>query len=391
MSLIQLVTTLEYFDFIAFSLFYNQIPFAQSGSTFLQLTVGYAGRLLGSIFIGTFTHRFGAHKILLISIFSMSLSTILIALLPNSPASLYWLYALRTVQGVAFAIEFPTASLMAGKQVGLAISGATLGYILAALLFNTGVSWRVPFLCSGFVGLVLSRMRLKHMSNLGPEWLGKAANIAIAGVALCTLIQACGWKIWHALFFEPTLWVWPFYMSEALRLCAWVGILLPSLPIIKMPIVVYRLVLFGCYLFLITQSLMLSMTQAKLVSANPNWASANFYSLLFALILSIIPFHKITALFPVLFRFALLLIGTLPANNMITMAGDITTLLLYNQLRLTVFIILGLMAGSSLFEKMPAIAPIAYNSLALLASILLQTSPYLPQCLGIAYHLPVTV
>jgi MFS family permease len=162
------VTLLEYFDFISFSLLYKFIPFANH--SILQIGVGYMGRFIGSIFIAYFSRQYGQKNILKVSIWSMTIATLLIGILPCTSYSLPLLYILRLIQGFSFASEFPTGAMLVKDKSPMVISGATLGYIFASLLFfllttqlNTNqmnnFGWRIPFWIGGIIGLFIALKR----------------------------------------------------------------------------------------------------------------------------------------------------------------------------------------------------------------------------------------
>lgn len=162
------VTLLEYFDFISFSLLYKFIPFANH--SILQIGVGYMGRFIGSIFIAYFSRQYGQKNILKVSIWSMTIATLLIGVLPCTSYSLPLLYILRLIQGFSFASEFPTGAMLVKDKSPMVISGATLGYIFASLLFfllttqlNTNqmnnFGWRIPFWIGGIIGLFIALKR----------------------------------------------------------------------------------------------------------------------------------------------------------------------------------------------------------------------------------------
>jgi MFS family permease len=172
-NLITLITALEYFDFISFSLFFSYIPFAHS-HPWLQFVVGFLGRFIGSIAVSLTGRKLGSQKILILSVWCMTICTFLIGILPNHSFCRYLLYVLRALQGLSFAIEFPIGSLLAAKknEYGSTVQGSTLGCIFAASLFEilTGLFaghavWRIPFLIGGVVGLYVAIQRTRDFDK----------------------------------------------------------------------------------------------------------------------------------------------------------------------------------------------------------------------------------
>jgi MFS family permease len=313
--------------------------------------------------MGGFIHKFGTRKMLLASIISISISTLIMALLPNSPYSLFALYPLRSIQGMAFAVEFPTASLVSDKKVGLAISGATIGYIVAALLFKTGINWRIPFFISGVFGLLLSWIRLKSISDLFPK-LHKILNITIVLASIISLVQIYGLNLIR-------------YIPKSIFLSTTVCIVLFYFKLFKIQQKFIdnkyaRFITFAfMYFFLVTQALALTMRQGRFVAANTHLASTHFHSLLFSLVISIISQLGRTRAMNIFSILALVALAETTINFPTqTQIISNPNLLLTNQLNLTILMISGLRVGSSLFRNFPALAPIAYNGCALIASVL---------------------
>ncbi len=188
--LTSLGTLLEYYDYILFmelSYFISYLFFPNNSYSFLYIfSLGYASRFLGSLLIGII--RFEKEKIFRLSILIMSLSTLLISILPtyNSIGKLatFMFVFLRFIQSLSYAVEFPSAVSMtadsneqegieknkSSSKIGVVISSATAGSILAnissvlLLYFLTKEQiltfyWRIPFMISGIIGIVVFKYR----------------------------------------------------------------------------------------------------------------------------------------------------------------------------------------------------------------------------------------
>lgn len=192
-------TILEYFDFISFPLVYKYIPFAGSTTVYVQFCLGYGSRLLGSL-IAPYISMHDEIKLLIVSIFTITIATFLIGLLPNTPLSFYALIFLRIIQGLAFAIEFPTGASIATKagKVSQVVNGATVGYIFASTSFAIistflteaqlmSFGWRIPFLIGGYGGsrLLAARLKLYYGSTVHSTllpWIISMISIIRLGV-----------------------------------------------------------------------------------------------------------------------------------------------------------------------------------------------------------------
>jgi len=182
MNILALGTIVEYFDFISFSFICKYIPFFGGYGTYTQFALGYGARLAGSLVMSLFSRRYGEQRMLIVSIFMITLSTTIIACLPNIPFSFYILILLRIIR-FAFAFEFPAGFSVASESAKsyIVVNGATKGYILATIVFSlifnllgseaiSSFGWRIPFIIGGIAGFYLLLQRVDFSPKPMPIW-----------------------------------------------------------------------------------------------------------------------------------------------------------------------------------------------------------------------------
>ncbi|RKH10594.1 MFS transporter [Corallococcus sp. CA053C] len=184
---------LEFYDFIIFVFFTEAIgrlffppetaDWLRQFQTFGLFAAGYLARPLGGIVMAHFGDRTGRKRMFTLSVFLMSVPTLLMGLLPTYATAGYAaplaLLALRLLQGAAVGGEVPGAWVFVSehvpeRRVGLACgtltSGLTLGILLGSLVataVNTvftpqevlAYGWRVPFVVGGVFGFLAVFLR----------------------------------------------------------------------------------------------------------------------------------------------------------------------------------------------------------------------------------------
>ena len=407
-NLVALVTALEYFDFISFTLFSRYIPFAAQHLHLLPLIVGYSGRFIGSILVAFFTKKYGNERILIASIWTRTISTLFIGVLPNHKYSLFFLFCLRGMQGLAFAVEFPSGAIMEGQKGTSSISGATLGYIFASLLFEivnkafsrgllTETGWRIPCFIGGFVGLYVAMQRSKNLieSANKPQKFFKYFSLIVLVVA-----------------FFPSLLIFLLFLSYVLLLVISgslseldLNLNILMLSILALPFLFeigrqkiknliknlritylritstvcnllskidnpfFNFAIYYVYIFL---GLTRSMHQTKLVSSEPGLASQNTGSLFIPII-----FIYLYQLNPSILWIINLYLFLIPAEDIYApLHVDIEPSIPFppmtftiNQIMVTSCMLTGLSKAKALFRNREYLAPVAYNGIALLASL----------------------
>jgi predicted MFS family arabinose efflux permease len=200
-ALASLGGSLEYYDFIIYSIFAQYIarqffpandPFVSLILSFSVLALGFLARPLGGILLSGLGDRFGRRPVFLASLFCTTAATILIGLLPSYQT---WgfiapllLVTLRLVQGICLGGELPGA-LTYAVEAAPQRSGLACGFIilcvnagvLVATLVNLGIQyalppadvafygWRVAFLFGGLTGCV--SYMLRRSLEESPEFL----------------------------------------------------------------------------------------------------------------------------------------------------------------------------------------------------------------------------
>lgn len=149
---------------------------------FYLFSIGYAARFFGVFVISLIKNDM--ERVLKLSLLLISVSSLIISIMPTYASigltATYLLIALRLLQGVSYAVEFPAAITVASgssSQVGMVISSATVGSILANLspwillyFFSTqqilNFYWRIPFMISGLLGLLLLKLRSVNYASI---------------------------------------------------------------------------------------------------------------------------------------------------------------------------------------------------------------------------------
>lgn len=184
---------LEFYDFVVF-VFFTKIlsvlffppdtaPWLAQLQVYGIFATGYLARPLGGIVMAHFGDLVGRKRMFTLSVFLMSVPTLLIGLLPTYAQvgllAPVLLLLLRVVQGIAVGGEVPGAWVFVAEhvprgRVGFACasltSGLTGGILIGSLLaawINThfspdqvaGYAWRIPFLLGGAFGFIAVYLR----------------------------------------------------------------------------------------------------------------------------------------------------------------------------------------------------------------------------------------
>jgi MFS family permease len=184
---------LEFYDFVVFVFFANVLgalffppdtaPWLAQLQAYGIFATGYLARPLGGIVMAHFGDLVGRKRMFTLSVFLMSVPTLLIGVLPTyAHAGLLapiLLLLLRVVQGIAVGGEVPGAWVFVSEHVprgrigfacGSLTSGLTAGILIGSLLaswINThytadevhGFAWRIPFLVGGVFGFLAVYLR----------------------------------------------------------------------------------------------------------------------------------------------------------------------------------------------------------------------------------------
>ncbi|MDA7415468.1 MFS transporter [Xenophilus arseniciresistens] len=185
--------TLEFYDFVVFVFFANVLgtlffpadmpDWLRQLQTLGIFAAGYLARPLGGIVIAHFGDILGRKRMFTLSIFLMSLPTLVIGLLPTYTAigiaAPLLLLAMRILQGAAIGGEMPGAWVFVaehvpqrhyGMAVGTLTAGITGGILLGSLIavaLNSWYTpaeihdwaWRIPFILGGVFGMVSVYLR----------------------------------------------------------------------------------------------------------------------------------------------------------------------------------------------------------------------------------------
>jgi MFS family permease len=203
---------LEFYDFIIFVFFANQIgqlffpaqipDWLRQFQTFGLFAVAYFARPVGGIIMGHFGDLIGRKRIFTFSIALMAVPTLAIGLLPTYSAIGIWapvgLLILRVLQGAAIGGEVPGAWVFVSEHVpanrmcvacGILTAGLTAGILLGSLVDMgitrmlppadvTRIGWRIAFLLGGLFGVCAALLR--HWLHETPVFKEMSARKALA-------------------------------------------------------------------------------------------------------------------------------------------------------------------------------------------------------------------
>jgi MHS family proline/betaine transporter-like MFS transporter len=181
---------IEYYGFTLFAVFAvliggeffpEQDDFSQKISAFMIFGTGFISRPLGAIFFGHLADKIGRKISLSHTILGMSITTILIAIIPNYASigsfSIFLLILLRLAQGFFVGGEGPGSALYlmehttpknkgfaGGCLIASIVSGSLLAMIIGLVLHNlpidNHIKWRLPFIFASILGLIGLYLRL---------------------------------------------------------------------------------------------------------------------------------------------------------------------------------------------------------------------------------------
>lgn len=232
--------------FIGAAFFASQDPTVQLLSTFAVFAVAFFTRPLGGLFFGPLGDRIGRQKVLATVIILMSISTVLIGLLPGyatiGVAAPILLVLLRCLQGFSAGGEYGGAATFLAEYApdnrrGFTVSwllfstlvGFLLGSALATLLSATlpeaamgSWGWRIPFFIAGPLGAVGLYIRLKLEDT--PEFRALEQAGEVAGSPLMEtirenwkpILQIAGLVVIHNVGFYTVFTFMSTYFSETL-------------------------------------------------------------------------------------------------------------------------------------------------------------------------------
>ncbi|MCC8371884.1 MAG: MFS transporter [Rickettsia endosymbiont of Pseudomimeciton antennatum] len=189
---------LEYYDFIIFAYmipYISQIFFPSDENEYIAFiktacifVSANLAKIIAAAIIGPFTLKISRFSIMIYSIYIMTISTVLIGVLPDYKTigvfAPILLFILRLLQGIAYSVEIPSNVVFIkeyyqehqGLKIGCLLSSATAGSIMATLIMSVLSSffsqdqiieyiWRIPFILGGLLGFVGIYMRRINLSN----------------------------------------------------------------------------------------------------------------------------------------------------------------------------------------------------------------------------------
>jgi MHS family proline/betaine transporter-like MFS transporter len=267
----------EWFDFGVYSyvavsvgatFFPAESKTAQLLSAFAAFAVSFLVRPLGGMFFGPLGDRIGRQRVLVMTIFLMSGSTVALGVLPGyatiGVAAPILLLCIRMLQGFSTGGEYAGAStfiaeyapdrrrgfLCSWLEFGT-LGGYVMGSGLAATLTATlppadmnSWGWRIPFLLGGPLGLVGLYLRYKledtpvfQELKTGPEFgkvpVRRLLERSLGAMLLCVgIVLAYGVTDYAVLTYMPTFLSGTLGVSSGASLLLTVGVMLMMMAIV---------------------------------------------------------------------------------------------------------------------------------------------------------------
>jgi len=180
----------NFVDFLEFGLFSALLPFIsneifkgidpslKSNLSYLILYVGFLGRPIGGYFFGKIGDKIGVHRLLFLSILGISISSLLIGVLPGFTYSWLLLALLRFSQGIFTGAEQASATVFVVQKkdksattytssavlVFFGVLGVTVAQFIAYLMSvypdSVFSHWRCAFILVSLVGFVVFCIRI---------------------------------------------------------------------------------------------------------------------------------------------------------------------------------------------------------------------------------------
>jgi MFS family permease len=203
-------------------------------ATFGAFAVGFIARPVGGIVLGAASDRFGRRPVLIFSLLLVGCATTVIGLLPSYESIGIWapllLMLMRVAQGFGAGAEMAGAITIANESAtpqrksflsSLAMAGATLGVLTAAVLFSLvsallsadaflSYGWRIPFIMSAvftIFGILLRRTMMESPEFVEVQRERERGELAEAQrnplVAMVNAVKASP-RNWIAGFLVPS-------------------------------------------------------------------------------------------------------------------------------------------------------------------------------------------
>ncbi len=210
---------------------------------FVVFAVGFICRPLGGILLGHLGDRIGRAKTLVWSITAISLATLLVGLLPTYQTvgvlAPVLFICCRLIQGLSVGGEYSGVIIYLAESAPIsrrgfftsfAAVGASLGFLLATGMayLNTLMSpesinlwkWRIPFLVSGLLGLLILSYRIKLLETapfqalLNTKRMNRAPLLQAFKHVPQKLLQIFGLTCMGATFYYMFFGFMPTYLNQ---------------------------------------------------------------------------------------------------------------------------------------------------------------------------------
>lgn len=184
--LIGFVTALDFwlywntFEYIAHNFLSNIGTHSKQLWQGLLFVSAYIAQPLGGLLLGWYGDKYGRKPVLFACLIGISLLSIIIALLPNDHtigvSALLLFMVVRILQGIFFGAQHPVAWVYVVESLPTRNIGIGCGVVVAGIIFSSNAvyflinllesiftyqqmldfGWRLPFLASGMLGLLLA-------------------------------------------------------------------------------------------------------------------------------------------------------------------------------------------------------------------------------------------
>lgn len=183
----------NFLDFLEFSLFSSLLPFISrdligghessenASLAYLLFYIGFLGRPFGALIFGYLGDTFGRKKALTLSLTGMSISTLLLGMIPSFSYAYILIVIIRFTQGIFTGGEYSNAAVYVlenvsskirfiniGNLTASGILGASMGQGIGMLVSTELIpflTWRLIFILVATISLYVAMMRLYHLSE----------------------------------------------------------------------------------------------------------------------------------------------------------------------------------------------------------------------------------
>jgi MHS family proline/betaine transporter-like MFS transporter len=223
----------NFVEFFEFGLFSALLPFIsnelfatlettlKTKLSYFILYVGFIGRPIGGYFFGKIGDRFGLKLLFFVSVLGISVTSLMMGLLPQLTYTWIFLLMLRFIQGIFTGAEQASATVFVTRQkdkhstftqsallISFGILGVTaaqcVAYGMSLLSADSFFNWRHAFLLVSVVSFCAFMIRFKYFEDDFDETIRERfthaqTSLSTYKVEICIFIVLC--SIFNSLFY----------------------------------------------------------------------------------------------------------------------------------------------------------------------------------------------